>query len=359
MSSPSFVVRQDIQSDEQVGKLEDGLSAYISSKWKVPTRVSGLTLVPGGAARATWRCTLFSADVSRGLIVHIDSGRQLLPTDEYAEYKTMEAVFRAGFPVPEPLFFEEDISWLGNPFSVTAEVPNCKTSPNDIPPTHREAIGRRKWHLLGQMTRLDPTKLDLETFLQPTCVETCALKQFKHWQKVMISNEIHPNPIANAAMRWLRRHPPPPAQKLTLVHGDYRTGNFLYSPTGEIKAILDWEMAHIGDPLEDLAWSLDQRQNVDHQPHLAGSLLPHHEAIRHWQEASGLDIDATAFRWWQVFSAFKALAIWTLSARMFQDGEEKRPFLARMGWLLIERQQRILVDYLSPHSTKLLYVYEP
>ena len=113
-------------------------------------------------------------------------------------------------------------------------------------------------------------------------------------------------------------------------------------------------MAHLGDPLEDLAWSLDPRQNVD-RGGLAGDLLTHADAITCWERASGLQVDPASFRWWQVFAAFKALAIWLLSARTFHQAKDKRPVHARIGWLLVERQQRVLLDYLSPHSLQRLY----
>jgi aminoglycoside phosphotransferase (APT) family kinase protein len=159
-------------------------------------------------------------------------------------------------------------------------------------------------------------------------------------------------------MRWLTSHLPRPAQKLVLVHGDYRTGNFLFSKSGEITAILDWEMAHLGDPLEDLAWSLDLRQAIA-QPVLAGSLLPHRQAIDLWIRSSGLKVDRVAFRLWQIFAAFKALSIWSLSAKRFVEGNVKRPTMARIGWLLSDRQQRILLDYLSPFCTRQFFEYDP
>lgn len=356
MISAASVHRQEDRSAERVCSLEEGLSAYLTQRWNSPSRVSGMTLVPGGAARATWRCSLASADVARGVILRVDSGTQLLPTEERTEYLAVAAAHRAGLPVPEPLFFEQDEQWLGRPFSVTAEVPNCQSIPEQIPEQHRAMLGRQLWSILGRMTRLSPSELGVDAFLAPTKRETCAGEQMVYWWDILKANEIHPNPIAHAGFRWLEQNLPPPAQKLCLVHGDYRTGNYLYSSEGEIRAILDWEMVHIGDPLEDLAWSLDLRQNID-KPQLAGGLIPHRDAIRLWQEASGLDVDPPAFRWWQVFSAFKALAIWTLSARKFHAGEEKRPVLARIGWLLIDRQQRILLDYISPHSTRRYYEF--
>jgi len=133
------------------------------------------------------------------------------------------------------------------------------------------------------------------------------------------------------------------------VHGDYRSGNFLYDPSGTIRGVLDWEMAHIGDPLEDLAWSLDPLWGWPER-HLAGGLLPRRRALQIWQEASGLQIDADAFRWWQVFASIKGLAIWISSTEDFANGSTKEPILAMAGWVMTDRQNRILVDRLAPES---------
>jgi len=190
----------------------------------------------------------------------------------------------------------------------------------------------------------------LGSVMPPTTRETCATQQLDYWAGVIEADELNPNPVAHAAIRWLRRNPPLPAQKLSLVHGDYRTGNFLYSPDGVIRAILDWEMAHIGDPLEDLAWSMDPLWSWN-EPERAGRLLPHKEAVRAWEAGGGLEVDPAAFRWWQVFAALKAIGIWISSSEDFQNGSSKAPILAVAGWLMTDRQQRILVDYLSPHSS--------
>ena len=116
--------------------------------------------------------------------------------------------------------------------------------------------------MLGQIAALDPAARGVTDVMPATTPETCASEQLEYWAKVIVDDELHPNPVAHAAIRWLRRNSPPPAQKLSLVHGDYRMGNFLYSPGGDLIAVLDWEMAHVGDPLEDLAWSMDPAMGV-------------------------------------------------------------------------------------------------
>ena len=116
--------------------------------------------------------------------------------------------------------------------------------------------------------------------------ETCWSTELDHWERELDKDELHPNPIGRAAVRRLRRHPPKPAQKLSVVHGDYRSGNFMHDGEGRILAILDWEMAHIGDPLEDLGWAIDPLWSHFDPTRVVG-LLPRAEAIAVWEAVVG------------------------------------------------------------------------
>ena len=73
--------------------------------------------------------------------------------------------------------------------------------------------------------------------------------------------ERHPQPIVRAAIRRLRRNPPGPPERISVVHGDYRSGNFMHDGHGKILGVLDWEMVHLGDAVEDLAWCFDPLWN--------------------------------------------------------------------------------------------------
>jgi aminoglycoside phosphotransferase (APT) family kinase protein len=337
--------------DARESQLQAGLSRFLDAKWRPGAEVSALGHIPGGASRETWRLKATAGGETRGMIVRIDPETSLIDTDRRTEYRAMEAAYKAGLPAPETLFLEEDPQWLGRPFSISAEVTGGQASAEGIPPEHRETLGRTKWRLLGQIAALDPAELGLGDVMPATTRETCASEQLEYWAGVIAEDELHPNPVAHAAIRWLRRNLPPPARKLSLVHGDYRTGNFLYSSQGEMLAILDWEMAHVGDPLEDLAWSMDPLWCWT-EPERAGRLLPHKEAVRAWEAGSGLTVDPVAFRWWQVFAALKGIGIWISSSEDFHTGASKAPILAIAGWMMTDRQQRILADYLSPHSRR-------
>lgn len=327
------------------------LAAYLSGRWGEPVTVSTIEQIPGGASRETYRVGLETGGARHGVILRRDPKSSLIDTERSLEYRTYEAVHGTAIPVPEPLILEEDPGPLERPFSLMREITGCESATAMLaqPPyaAVRERIGERKWQLLGSLAAMDPQELGVTDFMEVP--EHPAARELDYWARVIAEDALHPQPVAEAAIRWLRRHLPEPSGRLCLVHGDYRSGNFLFDGSGEIRGVLDWEMAHVGDPLEDLAWSLDPLWAWPERT-LAGGLLPRERAIRVWEEASGMTVDRDAFRWWQVFASLKGLAIWISSTEDFVHGESKEPILAVAGWVMTDRQNRILVDRLRPAS---------
>ena len=286
------------------------------------------------------------------MILRRDPESSLIDTDRATEFAAYAAAFRSGvIPVPEPLVLERSSDALGRPFSLTAEIPGCETNVQLIPREQLRKVAEQKWSILGRLAALDVDALGVRADVPVPRPERAALRELDYWALVIAKDALRPQPIAEAAVRWLRRNLPPAPPKLALVHGDYRSGNFLFDGDGEIRGILDWEMAHVGDPLEDLAWSLDPLWAWPDR-HLAGRLAPRADAIRVFETASGLKVDLDVFRWWEVFASLKAAAIWVSSAEDFEHGATKEPILALAGWLTMDRQNRILVDRLSPHSRR-------
>src|SRR5262249_53033497 len=113
-----------------------------------------------------------------------------------------------------------------------------------------------------------------------------------------------------------------------------------------IVAVLDWELTHIGDPMEDLAWSLDPIWTLGRPDHAAG-LIPRDEAIALWEDASAQDFNAERFRWWSLFSGVKGLAIWASAAKSVADGRSRDPMRAFCGWYCATRHNQILADRLA------------
>jgi aminoglycoside phosphotransferase (APT) family kinase protein len=135
-----------------------------------------------------------------------------------------------------------------------------------------------------------------------------------------------------------------------VVHGDYRSGNFLHDGAGRILAVLDWEMAHLGDPLEDLAWAMDPLWSRPGEARISG-MIGGQEGLEIWRRASGLAIDAKALAWWSLFASVKAQAIWISSAKAWRDGGFAEPILAFSGWYTARRQDEILADRLMAMET--------
>ena len=335
------------------------LRAYLASRWPHVDAldVRDVRQIPGGASRETFSIELAyredGRDVVQRVILRRDPASSLIDTERALEYRTYAAIHPTDVPVPRPILLEEDPRHLDRPFSLMEEIPGCETAIQQFTTPHyaplRQKIGHAKWTILGRLAALDPLALGANEFMEVPSRQTCARRELDYWAGVIAKDAMSPQPVAEATVRWLRRQMPPPAWKMSLVHGDFRSGNFLYDRQGTIRGVLDWEMAHLGDPLEDLAWSLDPLWGWPER-HLAGGLLPPDEAIRIWEAASGLEVDRQAFRWWQVFASLKALAIWISSTEDFANGASKEPILAVAGWVMTDRQNRILVDRLSPSA---------
>ncbi len=337
-------------------ELEQQFARYVSHRLPAArdVRVDSVSRIHGGASRETYRLRLRfvegAEERERRLILRRDPLSSLIETERSHEFRAYQAFHGTEVPVPEPLWLELEPTWLDRPFFVMEEVTGCEASLKGLvegpAAAHRERLGHQKWSILGAIARSDPEQLGLGRTRGEVSPEQCWERELSHWEHVVDTDALGPEPVTRAALRWLRRNPPPPAQRVTVVHGDYRSGNFLYDAEGHIRAILDWEMWHLGDPLEDLAWTLNPLWSWPNVA-LAGRLLPRDEAVAVWEKASGLRASPEALRWWEVFTNVKSLAIWISSAREYSDGRSQDPMLALVGWMIHGVQERIALDALG------------
>ena len=329
--------------------LSDKLQQYLCGLWEADVTVEALSRIPGGASRETYRFDAIVGGQRRRLILRRDPTGSLIDTDRRLEFLAFQSFHGRGVPAPEPIVLEADGGALERPFFIMGRIDGgAAASPfqADAYGEHAAALGEQFFSILGRIAAADATSLPIAEVAPAPAPEDCWRRELDYWAGVIEADELHPQPIVRAAIRRLRSNPPSPAQKVGVVHGDYRSGNFLHDGAGEIIAILDWEMAHLGDPLEDLAWALDPLwRHFDLER--AGGMLPDAEAIAIWERTSGLTLDPEAFRWWRLFAAVKGQAIWTSSAREFRDGGLRDPILAFSGWYTARRQDEILAQQLE------------
>jgi len=299
--------------------------------------VSNVFRIPGGASRETWsfdaRWWEGGEERVQGFILRRDPPASLLVTERDIEYQVMEAAYRGGIPVPRMRWLEREGRELERPFFIMERIDGCETSPQVLLSDPRFApvldkIGRRFVEVLAAIHALDWRALGLEVFLGPAPAPgECAEREIEKWEQVIERDALEPQPVLRAALRWLRRHLPPPAQRVVLVHADYRVGNFLYDQEGEIRGVLDWEMAHLGDPMEDVAWACLQSWCWAGDDRMGG-LMPREEFLRQYEELTGIRVDPQALHFWELLGNVKLAAIFLTGARSLAEGKTREPILA-------------------------------
>lgn len=316
--------------------MESKLSTYLTERLTSDSAVvvSNLSRIPGGASRETW---MFDATWTKDgqtqdapFVLRMDPPASLVESDRAVEYAFYMAFHGTDVPVPGMRWLESDSKHLGAAFFIMDRIMVGETNVRSISePRYAGAkamLGRRMFEVLGAVHKFDWRGSAVAEVVAVPAPEVAWSEQVSYWEDMIDRNEISPQPIARAGIRWLRRNPPPPAQRISVVHGDYRVGNFLYSQEG-IHGVLDWEMAHLGDPIEDLAWAVHEIWDRD--------LIPRAECIEVYERASGLKADADALHWWDVFNGVKAQGIWLTGAKSFNDGRSSELILAYAAYALI------------------------
>ena len=336
--------------------LEQDIAAYFARRLADArdVTVTHLYRVPGGASRETWSVDLEWSDghgqrQRQGFIIRRDPPASLVQSDRRIEFEFYRSFAGTAVPVPRPLWLETDAGILERPFFVMERIDGCQSQfqplidPAFAP--HRERLGRRMYEVLGEIARTPVAGLSAAQVVEIPDPGSCWRRELDYWEQVIDTNELEPQPIARAGIRWLRRHPPPPPSHVSAVHGDYRTGNFLYRED-QIRGVLDWEMAHFGDPLEDLAWSFMQAWQWARDGRVGG-IIEREKAIESWEARTGWEVDATALHWWDVFSCVKAQGIWLTAANEFASGRAPDLLLAFTAYWLINSQDKFLLSQLG------------
>lgn len=112
-----------------------------------------------------------------------------------------------------------------------------------------------------------------------------------------------PRPVFELALRWLRDHDPGSSREVTLVHGDFRHGNLIIGPDG-VRAVLDWELAHTGDPMEDLGWVCVNSWRFGEIDKPVGGFGTREELFAGYESAGGR-VDPIRVKFWEVMGTLR------------------------------------------------------
>lgn len=313
------------------------LAAFLESKIGAPVQVLNLSRKSGGGSRETW---LFDAEWQqdgptrrRSLVLRRDPTASLLDSDREREFRLLERLHGTGIPVPKVEWFEASSEWLERPFFIMERVPGEPTPPT-FPsagdPVHRERAARDFLEILARIHRLDWKAAGLEFLpglhekLEPAAV------QVDEWQRLYVQERLAHEPLLDLAFRRLTEALPA-TDRVTLVHADFRSGNYLLDEAGHITAMLDWEMAHLGDPMEDLGWACMKFWSGGGR---VCGLLERDVFLRRYEEASGIPVDRSRVGFYELLGNVKMAVICMTGMRSLADGRASDVILALVGLMI-------------------------
>jgi len=315
------------------GLLEEQLHAVLAGLLGDDVTICNLRQLTGGASRQTWSFDAMCSDGSvRPLILRRDPPEA--PAQGMSvEARAIQAARSAGVPEPEVVAYGDDVAALDAPYIV---------------------MERLEGETLARRILRDEAYADVRPRLAEQCGEILA--RIHSIPRDDVPGLEHPDVLADVrdtirsfddaspalelGLRWLEEHRPRPTEDV-VVHGDFRNGNLVIGPDG-IRGVLDWELVHLGDPMQDLgylcvrAWRFGADAPV-------GGFGPYEDLFRGYERVSGRTVDPEAVRWWELFGT-----VWWGGGCMEQawrhlSGDERSVELAAIGRRVWEQEYDVLL----------------
>jgi aminoglycoside phosphotransferase (APT) family kinase protein len=214
--------------------------------------------------------------------------------------------------VPEPLVADPSGEVLGSPFMMTRAVDGVTDTSSifGYAPSARQRLAEDAFANLGRISAVDVSGLRGPEAVQGLDAGRPAwCRELDYWEAIHDESSLGPLPMVRSAIRALRANPPEEPEKVSVVHGDFRFGNYLYTPDG-VRGILDWEMAHLGDAHEDLAWTMKTNWRWADKEKIWGFVEDDDAVVTAWERTSGLKLNRRSLDWWTVLNHVKGAGLW-------------------------------------------------
>jgi aminoglycoside phosphotransferase (APT) family kinase protein len=282
--------------------MEQALGRCVASWYPGASGVTGAVRLSGGASQETWSFDIVHpAGVLAAILRRAPQGYGAAPSRAAglnAEAVLMQLAHDAGVPSPRVLHVLRPQDDLGTGF-VMARVEG-ETIPRKILRDEQFAQARPK--LARQLGEILARIHGLELRQLPDLRRMTAAKEIAELERDYRSFD-WPRPVFELALRWLRDRDPGPSEEVTLVHGDFRHGNLIIGPDG-VRAVLDWELAHTGDPMEDLGWVCVNSWRFGEIDKPVGGFGSREELFAGY-EAAGRLVDPERVKFWEVMGTLR------------------------------------------------------
>lgn len=292
------------------------------AKERPGAEVSGVKRVGGGASKEQFFFTLTKDGASEQFLLRMDPRKAITETDRAREFVLIKAM-QGLVPAPEPVWVDNDAEYFPQPAAIM-QVVSGVTKPSDAgvkvsglgtylgPDLRAKLRGQFVDHLVT-IHKYDWQANPLSGFEVPDAdPQQAARWSYNYWRGMWDIDRGETKPIFALVDQWLRDNMPETSE-LVVTHGDYRTGNYLFEEdSGKITAILDWELARIGDFHEDLAWVLMQvfgTFDAADKTFRASDLFEREEFIAEYERRSGRTVNRETLHYYDVMSSWKCYII--------------------------------------------------
>ncbi|WIM11630.1 phosphotransferase family protein [Enhydrobacter sp.] len=332
-----------VHTPSEADQVRSALAAAAGRHFRGMARIENLVRQSGGASRQTWSFDALLEGERHALILRRDpptNGKtdreRSVSIDRATEFRVLQAAHRAGVRAPEPLFELVSEDGLGEAY-VMRRVGGTAIARKLLrdPPyaAARGRIARQLGEIAAAIHATDPSALP------PLARREAADHVAGLRQSLDLLGTAQP--VFELALTWLDRRKPAPLDRPLLVHGDYRTGNYLADESG-VTAILDWELAHLGDPLEDLGWLCVKSWRFGAVDKPAAGFGSRQELWDAYERASGRKVDPARAHWWEVFGTVHWGVICLNQAWKHLSGSIKSMEHAAIGRRAVETEVDLL-----------------
>jgi aminoglycoside phosphotransferase (APT) family kinase protein len=301
------------------GELSRKLAAFLQRHHGQPVTIENLRLLTGGASRQTWSFDANVGSETYALVLRGEARKGATGMVGDVEYRLLEAAREAGVPVPKMHTLGDDS--LGMPFflmqRVEGETIARRLLRDDRYARARDVMTAQLAAALAAIHRIPVDAPGLDSLSTPLAGKTPAESELTKFEQTYRAITPDPHPAFELAFRWLSLNLPAAAE-LRLIHGDFRIGNVIFGPDG-LRAVLDWELAQVGDPLEDLAWLCVRAWRFGNDDKPVGGIGQREDLWSSYEAAGGEPVDPASARWWEIFGNLRWGIMTIMQARGFLD----------------------------------------
>jgi len=313
--------------DEELARRIEGLLAAHG----LDGSVQHLCRLSGGASRETWSFDLVGEASTPLILQQVRAGGGGPGVGMAGEASLLRAAGDRGVPVPTVLA-DDGGDALGAPCIVMARLEG-ETIARKLLRDDEWATARTR--VVGQAAAALAAIHDLDPAVAPSLRREDQVDRLIE----MMDGFEQPFPAFELGLRWLLANRPPSPLE-TVVHGDFRLGNLLVGHEG-LAGVLDWELAHLGDPIEDLGWFCVRAWRFG-SALPAGGLGSREELLAAYEAAGGGAVDPEVLRWWELLGTVKWGLICALQAQAHLSGMVRSMELAAIGRRVCENEWDLL-----------------